>query len=220
MEDAEKYYDTFDTGYGLKWQRRTVARMLELKEAFPDELGGIDDERIRAAGMWAGVGDSLRNHENYHKISAAEFSKNPDVRKKFAPDEINEIKEAILAQRASDGRRPAGKLGKLLVSAKLVTEPTDVLKRTFAMRMYKAVRDGRPIDVGEMAELSYEHLKEKYGSSGYAVEKAYYDDGKYAKFLGEMKKNLKNKEKFVQEFKEINRPRVAELRAAFNEKTA
>lgn len=110
------------------------------------------------------------------------------------------MKEAIEDHRASNKTIPRNVYGKIVSSADRNTDITSIMKRTYSY----SKRNNKIESTKELIEESYNHIKEKFGSKGYAKEKMYYEDLEYENFLKELDKLLKDKNKFINEYIKIN----------------
>ena len=53
-------------------------------------------------------------------------------------------------------------------------------------------------------EESKQHIIDKFGHKGYAVEKMYFKDIEYEKFLNDVKTLIEDNDLFIKRYKEVN----------------
>ena len=114
------------------------------------------------------------------------------------------MKEAVEDHRASSKTNPRSIYGKIVSSADRGVIVDVAFKRTF---MYR-VRHKFGMSLEDMIEDSRLHLKGKYGKTGYAREKMYFEDKDYIKYLDEISILCDDRFKFRQKFLEVNQVEI------------
>lgn len=128
------------------------------------------------------------------------FMENEKIKEFFTVEECEIIKDAIEDHRASIEHTPRNIYGKILSSADRNTSIDSPLRRTYAYRRFHNPSS----NVEEIINDSRLHLIDKYGNTGYAREKMFFDDPDYRNFLEQMSELLQDEQRFVKEFVRVN----------------
>ncbi len=196
------------------------------KEIIPkyDGLGGHTDEHIRQV-----IERSLRFYKQapelnidmvyiiaaYHDLgrlvddethnfeSAKMMRKDKFLKKHFSADEIETMAQAVEDHRASLGREPRSKYGKLVSSADRNTNVPVMLGRVYdyAKHLHPDMTED------EVIEESRVRLREKYSPDGYAAKTMYFDDPAFQGALVEVEKVTRTPEGFAKAVRENNKKR-------------
>lgn len=126
-----------------------------------------------------------------HEVLSAEYAYNDCYLKKFfSEEEMIVIRNAIEDHRASSKHIPRNIYGRILSSADRKVEIKEYLISSLGFNFNKMSKE-------ELIEDSYKHAINKFGKEGYATDKFYVDDDKYAKFLKNIQYLIEHKEYFL-----------------------
>ena len=147
------------------------------------------------------IGYSI-NPKNHEIESGKIMYRDSNLKRYFNEDELLIIKEAIEDHRSSKKEEPRSIYGKIVSSADRNNSIEQCLYRTY---FYGKKLDSSATDM-ELFERAHTVLTNKFGENGYA--KYYFKDKKYEKFLEDIRKLLKDKDKFIKTQKDyINKLR-------------
>ena len=113
------------------------------------------------------VDNETHNFESAKMMRADKF-----LAEHFSADEVETMAQAVEDHRASLGREPRSKYGKLVSSADRDTDYETMLSRVYDYT--KHINPGKTEE--EILEEARIHLREKYAVGGYAVKTMYFDD--------------------------------------------
>ena len=134
-----------------------------------------------------------------HEILSAEIMANDtNLLNFFSSEEIAVMKAAIEDHRASAEHEPRNIYGQIVSSADRNTDINEVLHRTYnyGLKHFPNYSTDQQID------RAYDHLKEKFGPTGYA--KSYIKDDAYEQYLKDFRKLLSDKAAFTTKLKSVN----------------
>lgn len=117
----------------------------------------------------------------------------------FSAAECQMIAEAIEDHRASLDGVPRSEYGKLVSSADRHTKLESPLTMTYRYRRKKKPH----FTDEEITRESFEHLKKKFGSGGYA-DTVWYDDGAYQNYLKDLRHLLDDYNLFRTAYRKMN----------------
>ncbi len=115
--------------------------------------------------------------KNHEKVSAEMLLADENLREFFSEEEIRIMAEAVYDHRASMEGEPRSIYGKIVSSADRNTDILLPLRRTYSYRISNNPNDS----LEKIIEESRKHLINKFGNSGYANEKMYFEDLDYKK---------------------------------------
>ena len=186
-ENVFKEYSKNEIGHGINHINYVINRSFELvKENNLD----VNLDMVYVIASYHDIGHHI-DSKNHEIVSADIMSKDKNLDKFFNKEELNIIKEAIEDHRASSKTEPRSIYGKIVSSADRNNTIEDCLERTYfyGKRLNPSLTDE------ELFERAYEVLVNKFGENGYA--KFYFKDSKYENFLKDIRKLLKDKDKFI-----------------------
>lgn len=186
-ENVFKEYSKNEIGHGINHINYVIERSFELvKENNLD----VNLDMVYVIAAYHDIGHHI-DSKNHEIVSADIMSKDKNLDKFFNKEELKIIKEAIEDHRASSKTEPRSIYGKIVSSADRNNTIEDCLERTYfyGKRLDPSLTDD------ELFERAYEVLVNKFGENGYA--KFYFKDSKYENFLKDIRKLLKNKEKYI-----------------------
>lgn len=186
-------YEKNEGGHGLEHIKYVISRSLK----FAYQFENINIDMVYTIAAFHDIGHHI--DKDIHEIlSAKMFYENEDLKTFFTDNERLIIKEAIEDHRASNDSKPRSNYGKIVSSADRTTDIDTVLKRTHSYSLKH--RSSYTLD--EMIEEAYTHMCKKYGKNGYA--KHYVEDEEYTNFLNAVDEFTKDKNQFVERYKEVN----------------
>lgn len=150
-------YNAFGRSHGLGHVQRVIKNALELIPAT-----GADSNMVYVAAAYHDLG--MEGPRAIHHITSGKILiADARLKKWFSPDQITIMKEAVEDHRASSSRVPRSIYGKIVAEADRELDPEVVFARTvmFGLENYPEKNEE------EQWQRFYEHIKEKYGRSGY-----------------------------------------------------
>ena len=195
-EDLIKYteenifpeYSKNEVGHGIDHIKYVIKRSFDIVSQNKLDVN-LDMVYIIAAYHDIGHHIDSKNHE---KVSAEIMSKDKELERFFNDEELKIIKEAIEDHRASSDHEPRSIYGRIVSSADRNNTVEDCLRRTYT---YGLKLDPKSSDE-ELFERAYNVLLNKFGENGYA--KFFFKDNEYEQFLKDIRKLLKDKEKYIE----------------------
>lgn len=134
--------------------------------------------------------------QKHEKLSAQFLASDKKLKNFFSKEEITIMKEAIEVHRASTKEEPRNIYGKIISSADRSTSLYDMLKRT-----YEYIKNhNKNLNMNQIIDESYEHIKNKFGKNGYAKNKMCFKDEEYEIFLKKIEIILSNRKNFEKEY--------------------
>ena len=181
-------YSKNESGHGIDHIKYVIKRSFDIVSQNKLDVN-LDMVYIIAAYHDIGHYIDSKNHE---KISAEIMSKDKELERFFNDEELRIIKEAIEDHRASSDHEPRSIYGRIVSSADRNNTVEDCLRRTYT---YGLKLDPKSSD-DELFERAYNVLLNKFGENGYA--KFFFKDNEYEQFLKDIRKLLKDKEKYIE----------------------
>ena len=177
-------YSKNESGHGIDHIKYVIKRSFDIVSQNKLDVN-LDMVYIIAAYHDIGHHIDSKNHE---KVSAEIMSKDKELERFFNDEELKIIKEAIEDHRASSDHEPRSIYGRIDRNNKV----EDCLRRTYT---YGLKLDPKSSDE-ELFERAYNVLLNKFGENGYA--KFFFKDNEYEQFLKDIRKLLKDKEKYIE----------------------
>ena len=188
-------YKKNDAGHNLNHIKYVIDRSIK----FASTIDDINYDMVYMIASYHDIGHYI-DAKNHEKVSSEMFNNDDNMKKFFTPDEIKIITEAIYDHRASLETEPRSIYGKIISSADRNTSIDDILQRAYSYRMKHGSND----TIDEIIEESRQHIKNKFGTKGYATEKMYFEDLDYKRFLEEISILVEDKEKFKKRYCKVN----------------
>lgn len=188
-------YSKNDKGHRLDHIDYVIKRSFN----FAKEIKDINLDMVYTIAAYHDIGHHI-NPKKHEEISAEILKQDNKLKEFFTEKEINIMYEAIIDHRASLKYEPRSIYGKIVSSADRNTNINDILKRTYEYRVNNYKSDSQE----EIINESYEHIKNKFTNNGYAANKMYFVDKEYTNFINEVDNLIKDKNRFIQRYKEIN----------------
>ena len=181
-------YDKNEKGHGIDHIKYVIDRSFELvKENKLD----VNLDMVYTIAAYHDIGHHI-DSKKHEIISADIMSKDKNLSNFFNKEELIIIKEAIEDHRASAKDEPRSIYGRIVSSADRNNKVEVCLKRTYTYgkKLNPSATDS------ELFLRAYDVLVNKFGEGGYA--KFYFKDKKYEDFLKEIRKLLKDKNKYIE----------------------
>ena len=188
-------YERNDLGHNLDHIKYVIDRSMR----FASEVEGINLDMVYTIAAYHDIGHYI-DAKNHEKISADMLSKDENLKQFFTPEEISIMADAVYDHRASMEEDPRTIYGKIVSSADRNTLIEVPLKRTYAHR----VAHSHDTTLEEVIEESRQHIINKFGKTGYATTKMYFEDPDYKKFLEQIAVFAEDKEAFTKRYMEVN----------------
>lgn len=160
-------------GHGIPHIRYVIRRSLRFAEEVPD----VNMNMVYTIAAYHDIGRKIDN-EHHEAVSAQILLKDQKIKEFFNEDQIKTIAEAIEDHRASLKNDPRSIYGKIVSSADRNTSVEQMLGRT-----YDYSKNMTPeADEKAIFEAVRAHLRDKYGSNGYAAKKMFFNDLEYTAY--------------------------------------
>jgi len=195
-EEILPRYNQNDKGHGIDHIMYVIDRSLKFAKMVDD----INLDMIYVVASYHDIGHSI-DAKNHEQVSAKILLEDINLRKYFSEDEIKIMQEAVEDHRSNLEYEPRSIYGKIVSSADRNTIVEVVFKRTYEYRKKHYAN----MSLKEIMDGSYQHVLEKFGEKGYAVDKMFFEDLDYKKFLEDLKYFIKNRDEFDKEFIRINK---------------
>ncbi len=185
-------YEKNEKGHDINHIKDVIDRSFELvKENNLD----VNPDMVYTIAAYHDIGHHI-DSKTHEIISADMMFKDEELKKFFNDSERMIIKEAIEDHRASAKEDPRSIYGRIVSSADRNNKVELCLKRTYT---YGKKLNPEATDE-ELFLRAHDVLTKKFGEDGYA--KFYFKDAKYEQFLKDIRKLLKDKDKFIKTQKE------------------
>lgn len=188
-------YNKNDKGHDINHIEYVIKRSLK----FAREIKDININMVYTVASYHDIAHHI-NKDKHEELSSEILYNDKNLRKYFTEEEINIMKEAIIDHRSSLNYEPRSIYGKIISSADKNVKVEDIIKRTYEYRIANYKDD----NINDIIEESYNHILNKYGKKGYAVNKIYFKDKEYDKYLKDLDNLLNDKEKFIKVYLRVN----------------
>ena len=189
-------YNKNDKAHGLEHIMYVIDRSMR----FAKTIDNINYDMVYTIAVYHDIGHSI-DAKNHEKVSADILSEDVNLKKFFNEEQIKIMSDAVYDHRASSDTNPRSIYGKIVSSADRNTNIEDIIRRTYEYRM----KHFENTSLDQIIEESYNHLLDKFGKKGYAVEKMYFEDIEYKTFLDDVHKLLDNRSEFDKIYMKINK---------------
>lgn len=188
-------YDKNDKGHGIDHIKYVIDRSIK----FAKTIENINMNMVFTIADYHDIGHSI-DPKKHEEISAKMLLDDKELLKYFTIEQIKIMSEAIYDHRASLEYEPRSIYGKIVSSADRNTDLIAPFRRTYEYR----IKNSSDASLKDIMDESYNHLVNKFGKNGYAVEKMYFDDPEYNKFLEDLNHILSNRLEFDKFFIKVN----------------
>ena len=188
-------YEKNDKGHNLEHINYVTNRSLK----FADNIKDINYDMVYTIASYHDIAHHI-DAKNHEKLSSEILMNDKNLKKFFNVDEIKIMAEAVYDHRASLEKEPRSIYGKIISSADRNTNIDNILRRTYQYR----IKHNPEYSLEEIIEESKQHIIDKFGHKGYAVEKMYFKDIEYEKFLNNVKTLIEDNDLFIKRYKEVN----------------
>lgn len=155
-------YNLNDKGHGIEHINYVIKRSLN----FAKQLKNININMVYTIAAYHDVAHSI-NPKKHEELSAKILLDDKELDEYFSAKEKEIMYEAVIDHRASLEYEPRNIYGKIVSSADRNTSIEDILKRTYQYRINNCKQE----NLEEIIDESYNHIKEKFTSNGYASKK-------------------------------------------------
>lgn len=159
----------------------------------------LNPDIIYAVAAYHDLGHHI-DATHHEKISAKMFREDAQMKRFFSPAEIETVAEAIEDHRSHRENPPHSIYGRLVASADCNINTEVMLRRTFTYR----VRNFRNFSLDEIIHDARQHLLAKYGKTGYALNKMFFDDPEFEASLRELQDITSDDQTFRRRFLKVN----------------
>lgn len=194
-ENILPLYEKNDLGHNIDHALYVINRSLKFAN-----ISDVDSNMVYTIAAYHDCGHSI-DPKNHEAISANILYNDSNLCEFFTQAEIKLMKEAVEDHRASLEYEPRSIYGKIVSSADRNTSIDSVLKRTYDY----CIKNCPNNTIEETIQSSLDHIIEKFGSSGYAKEKMFFQDDEYEGFLEVINALTKDNKEFVKRYKKVNK---------------
>ena len=188
-------YEKNDKGHNLEHINYVTNRSLK----FADNIKDINYDMVYTIASYHDIAHHI-DAKNHEKLSSEILTNDNNLKKFFDEEQIKIMAEAVYDHRASLEKEPRSIYGKIISSADRNTNIDNILRRTYQYR----IKHNPEYSLEEIIEESKQHIIDKFGHKGYAVEKMYFKDMEYEKFLNDVKTLIEDNDLFIKRYKEVN----------------
>lgn len=185
-------YAKNDKGHQLDHIQYVIRRSLRFMEQFEN----LNPDMVYTIAAYHDIAHHI-NKDEHETLSAKALAQDENLNRFFTHEQITVMKEAVENHRASLEYMPRSDYGRIVSSADRSTDIDGFLRRTHA---YSLKHFPQYLEE-ETMERCYQHMKDKYGSGGYA--KSYVIDEDYNLFLRTINEFLNDKAAFKEKYKAV-----------------
>lgn len=164
---------------------------------FMQQFDGLNADMVYAVAAYHDIAHHV-DKDNHETLSASVFEREESMKRFFTAEQRSIIKEAIEDHRASLEYEPRSEYGKIVSSADRSVDVDAFLRRTHAYSLKHFPGNSE----AQNMERCYQHMKDKYGSGGYA--KHYVMDEEYHQFQQTIRNLIENRKAFEENYKAVN----------------
>lgn len=150
-------YETFDKAHRTDHVRTVIDRSLALAAHYD-----VDDNMVYTIAAYHDIGLTVER-ERHHLISGEMLIADPELRRRFSPEQLETMREAVEDHRASSDHEPRTIYGRIVAEADRLIDTETILRRTVQYGMAHYPQLDRE---GHFSRLK-EHLARKYAEGGY-----------------------------------------------------
>ena len=188
-------YEKNDKAHNLEHINYVTNRSLK----FADNIKDINYDMVYTIASYHDIAHHI-DTKNHEKVSSEILMNDTNLKEFFNEEQIKIMAEAVYDHRASLETEPRSIYGKIISSADRNTNIDNILRRTYQYR----IKHNPEYSLKEIIEESKQHIIDKFGPKGYAVEKMYFEDIEYKKFLNDVKTLIEDNDLFIKRYKEVN----------------
>ena len=150
-------YDTFDAAHRRDHVRYVIEQSLELASHYD-----VDEDMVYAIAAYHDTGLEV-DRKTHHLESGRIVRTDPNLRRWFSSEQIEEMARAVEDHRASSDHEPRSIYGKIVAEADRQIDAATIIRRTvqYGLSHYPE------LDRRGHWERTLEHLLEKYAEGGY-----------------------------------------------------
>lgn len=184
-------YGKNESAHGINHVEHVISRSLKLAK-----IHNLNLDIAYTIAAYHDVGHHI-DAKNHEKVSADIFSNDEYIHKFFNAEEITVIKNAIEDHRSSSKNEPRSMYGKLICNADKEIKVEMFFKRA----IISTIKYYPNYSKEECLKRVYDHCVEKFGEDGYA--KSYIEDKEYEEYVNSLRRFIKNKAEFIENFNKV-----------------
>lgn len=150
-------YETFDKAHRTDHVRAVIDRSLALAGHYD-----VDENMVYTIAAYHDLG-LTEERERHHLISGKMLIADPVLRRRFSPEQLEIMREAVEDHRASSDHEPRTIYGRIVAEADRLIDAETILRRTVQYGLAHAPELDRE---GHFRRLK-EHMARKYAEGGY-----------------------------------------------------
>lgn len=150
-------YDRFDRAHDRTHVRAVIRRSEELARGYD-----VDPDMVYVIAAYHDTGLAF-GRENHHIDSGRLLAADTELRRRFAPDRIAVMREAVKDHRASAAHAPRSIYGRIVAEADRQIDPDTILRRTVRYGLDRFPELDREAQYARCLD----HLLKKYAEGGY-----------------------------------------------------
>lgn len=150
-------YDRFDRAHDRAHVRAVIRRSEELARN-----RDVDPDMVYVIAAYHDTGLAF-GRENHHIDSGRLLAADPELRRRFTPEQIAVMRDAVEDHRASAAHAPRTIYGRIVAEADRLIDPETILRRTIRYGLDRSPELGRE----EQYARCLDHLLKKYAEGGY-----------------------------------------------------
>lgn len=189
------HYSLNDSGHQIGHIKYVIRRSLNFAATIPD----INLDMVYTVAAYHDIGHHI-NAEQHEQVSSQIFRTDNKIKEFFTSQELLTIAEAIEDHRSSSDHPPRSVYGKIVTAADKNINVEVMLRRTYAYRL----RNFPTTNLDNIIEDSRQHLINKYGQTGYALNESYFPDPEFKQAICELQRLIYDQETFRQQYITVN----------------
>ena len=183
-------YALNDRGHQMGHVNYVIRRSLD----FASQTPGTDPNMAYTIAAYHDIKCHV-DRERHEELSAAALKSDMGLRQFFSEEQIQTMSDAVEDHRGSKYGPPRSVYGRIVSSADRPTDLAAIMKKTYQYRENTHDFEANLVE-------SHEILQERFGPGGKSVDKMYFKDAEYEKFISDMRQALNDPEIFRARFTE------------------
>jgi uncharacterized protein len=188
-------YTKNENAHGIEHIKFVIERSFEIADVLKEDL---NYDIIYTVASFHDLAHHI-SPEIHEKLSAEIMSTDQNLKEYFNEEELRIIKEAIEDHRASLEYEPRNIYGKIISSADRNVSVDKYLERAYSFNKGHYPEKTKEEHYSDI----YNHAIKKFGRSGYATTKYYFEDTRYQAYLNELQDLIDNKDKFYERLDKV-----------------
>lgn len=188
-------YSLNDSGHQIGHIEYVIRRSLDFAATVPN----INFDMVYAVAAYHDIGHHI-DAKHHERVSSQIFKTDNRIKEFFAPQELLTIAEAIEDHRSSSDHPPRSVYGKIVTAADKIISIEAILRRTYAYRLCNF----HATSLDNIIEESRQHLINKYGRTGYALNENYFPDPEFKRAVDELQRIIYDQAAFRRQYLTAN----------------